>query len=131
MSDENVPASAISTALSEAVTITFSKEEYDRVLVEYSRLQSLYEAKCGEFDQLSGSSEAARAQLIKPYAWAVLQFLCGYGAVVAALLFFQGFKTAGFHLNDTVMGVIVGSTAVSAIGLVLTVVRGLFPVARG
>lgn len=104
-----------------------TKVEYESVLERYGELQRQYEAVSGELIRVSASSEVARAALIKPYAWAVLKFLCAYGGVVGVLLFFQGFGGDRFHINDGVMGVVVGSTAVAAIGLVHTVVKGLFP----
>jgi hypothetical protein len=96
-------------------------------MAAYGRMQSQLEIASAELTELRGSTEAARAALIKPYAWAVLWFLVGYGVTVGALLLLQGFHLGGFHIHDGVMGVVVGSTAVSAIGLVHTVVKGLFP----
>jgi hypothetical protein len=130
-SDANVSPQAIDLAPENPPAVTLTADEYQAVLAEYGRLQTSVDDLTVENARLQGSSEVARSQLIKPYAWAVLRFLCCYGGVVGALLFFQGFHTLGFKLNDTVMGVVVGSTAVSAIGLVLTIVRGLFPAAKG
>lgn len=110
-----------------------SRADYEQIVTEYSLLQYEYEQRLNEIAELTDSAETAKAQLIKPYAWAVLHFLYAYGGAAALLLFLQGFGGVGsiyFHLNDTVVAVIVGSTAVSAIGLVLSVVRGLFPVAK-
>jgi hypothetical protein len=130
LSEANVSAAAIDKAPDTAATITLTVAEYQQVISQYGRLQGDYEAVTVELVQLRGSSEAARARLIQPYAWAVLAFLSVYGAIVAILLFLQGFHPAGFKINDTVMGVVVGSSAASAIGLVHTVVRGLFPLPR-
>jgi len=134
--DTRVPASAIDTAPDSATPnpsrVTPSKTEFDQLIASYGELQNKYEGALAETDRLRGSAEAARAQLIKPYAWAVFWFVCAYGAVVAILLVAEGFgKAIGFNIDNAVMGVLVGSTAVSAIGLVLTVVKGLFPVAKG
>lgn len=85
------------------------------------------EALHAELTQMRGSSEVARAQLIKPYAWAVLAFMSVYGFCMFLLLILQGFHPGGFHIHDGVMATLVGSSAAAAIGLVHTVVKGLFP----
>lgn len=132
MSEPNVPASAIDAVPDEAGGATVSLVEYEQIRQSFGLLQTQFEELDAEYQRLSGSSEVARAALIRPYAWAVLRFVCAYGAVVSVLLGLQGFgPEIGFHINDGVMGVVVGSTAVSAIGLVLTVVRGLFPSTSG
>jgi hypothetical protein len=126
LSDQNVPLSAITTSPEQAAAVV-ATVEYQAVVDRYGELQRQYEAVSVELVALRASSEVARAQLIQPYAWSVLHFLCAYGLVVGTLLFFQGFGWWEFHINDGVMGVVVGSTAVAAIGLVHTVVKGLFP----
>lgn len=98
-----------------------------KVLERFGELQDKLATAEAEVERLKGSSEVQRAGLIKPYAWAVLWFVVAYGAVAAILLLLQGFHPLGFHIHDGVMSVIVGSTAVAAIGLVNTVVKGLFP----
>jgi hypothetical protein len=53
----------------------------------------------------------------------------GFSAVIVSeyfLLLFAGFKKDGFALDTVVLSTLVGSTAVAAIGLVYTVVKGLF-----
>jgi len=125
--DPNVPATAIDRAPVEPGNVTLTRDDHDRVLAKLEQLEFRNQEQSLEIERLRGGAEAARAQLIRPYAWAVLWFLSVYGAVVAIILFLQGFRFLGFHFNDTVMGVVVGSTAVSAIGLVRIVVRGLFP----
>jgi hypothetical protein len=67
-----------------------------------------------------------RADLMEPYANKVFGFLISYCLFVGAILVLQGFRIWGFDLSDTVMAVIAGSTAASAIGLVGFVVSGLF-----
>jgi hypothetical protein len=54
-------------------------------------------------------------------------FLSLWVSFVFLILFLEGFSIYGFDLSDTVLAVLVGSTTVSAIGLVGIVVRGLFP----
>lgn len=45
---------------------------------------------------------------------------------IGALVVFQGFGFLGFNLSDTVLTAIVGGTAISVVGLVLAVIKGLF-----
>lgn len=73
----------------------------------------------------------ANRELRKDYAERVYNYLVGYSFGCMALLVLSGFKISGFILPDVVLSVIVGSTAVSAIGLVGFVVNGLFRPARG
>lgn len=72
------------------------------------------------------ASKEAIDGLLGPYSNKVYRFLCGYGAGSLGLLLLDGFAYKGFALPETVMLAIVGSTAVSAIGLVGLVIRGMF-----
>jgi hypothetical protein len=56
----------------------------------------------------------------------VYQYLVCCSLAAFLVLILQGTRYNGFQLDGTVMALIVGSTAVSAIGLVGTVVGGLF-----
>ncbi|XYK78760.1 MAG: hypothetical protein ROO70_13295 [Labrenzia sp.] len=60
------------------------------------------------------------------YARWVFCYLVSYSSIVGIFLICAGFKIFGFTLPDTVLEFLVGSTAVSAIGLVLAVTTGLF-----
>lgn len=60
------------------------------------------------------------------YANKVYGYLVAYSAAALTLVVADGFKIFGFDLDTTVVSIIVGSTAVSAIGLVGFVVKGLF-----
>jgi len=60
------------------------------------------------------------------YASWIYCYLIGYSCVVTILLILAGFGIFGFELPDSVLSFLVGSTAVSAIGLVLAVTHGLF-----
>lgn len=86
------------------------------------------EALKAEISQLKGQRDydTVRATLMKRYANKVFRFLVGYCMFVGLCLLLQGFHALGFNLSDTVMAVISGSTAASAIGLVGFVVNGLF-----
>jgi hypothetical protein len=98
-----------------------------------ANLQTELGATRAENEQLKAKIdlETEKAKLVKPYANKVFGFLCAYCAGVFVLLLFNGFHSWGFSMSNTVMGVLVGSTAAAAIGLVHTVVKGLFgPVGR-
>jgi hypothetical protein len=60
------------------------------------------------------------------YARWVFCYLVSYSSVVGVFLLLSGFRLFGFSLPNTVLEFMVGSTAVSAIGLVLAVTTGLF-----
>ena len=74
------------------------------------------------------STKAAIDGLLAPYSNKVFVFLCSYGVAAFILLLLNGFHLHGFSLDTTVMSFVVGSTAVSAIGLVGLVIRGIFGV---
>jgi hypothetical protein len=75
-------------------------------------------------DQLD--SKKAIEDLLGPTARRAFIFLCCYGFGALLLLLLNGFHVGGFTLSDTILGLIVGSTAVSAIGVFAAVIRGLF-----
>jgi hypothetical protein len=60
------------------------------------------------------------------YAKAVYRYLVWYSIGCLALVLLSGFKVLGFSIPEIAFTAIVGSTAVSAIGLVGFVVQGLF-----
>ena len=86
------------------------------------------EALEAEIERLKGQQtvDAVRASMMKPYADKVFWFLVGYCLFVGLIILLNGFGWGGFKISDVVLGVIAGSTAVSAIGLVGFVVSGLF-----
>lgn len=71
-----------------------------------------------------------RAEMMQPYAGKVFNFLVCYCLFVGAIILLAGFRVGGFAISDTVLGIIAGSTAASAIGLVGFVVSGLFGVVK-
>jgi hypothetical protein len=85
-----------------------------------------------ENERLNGQKtfEDVRALMAEPYANKVYWFLVFYCSFVGLILILDGFPAVGFHISDVVLGVISGSTAVAAIGLVGFVVSGLFGSAR-
>jgi len=60
------------------------------------------------------------------YAGWVFCYLVCYSMFVGVLLIGSGFNIFGFTLAESVLNFLVGSTAASAIGLVLAVTTGLF-----
>lgn len=62
----------------------------------------------------------------KQYATWVFQYLVCYSCVVGMMLFVSSINDVRFNISDGVLEILVGSTAVSAIGLVLAVTNGLF-----
>lgn len=72
-------------------------------------------------------------ELIEPYASKAYRFMCVYCALVWLMLIMHGFQTellAPFSLPDSVLNFLVGSTAVTVIGLVGMVLTGIFVGAR-
>ncbi len=68
--------------------------------------------------------------LIKPYASKAFNFMCAYSFVVGIFVTFNAFGWCGFELEAGVMEFLVGSTAVTVIGLVGMVLTGIFVGAR-
>lgn len=116
----SAPISVEPTDFTEAQSAEFSK------LI--GELSADNESLKAEIERLKGESdfERIRAALLGPYANRAYMFLVIYCAFVGAVLLLQGFSVWGFKLSDTVLAVISGSTAASAIGLVGFVVNGLF-----
>jgi len=68
--------------------------------------------------------------LIQPYAARAFWFMSVYCGFVVGILILQGFHICSFNLTDSVIQIIVGSTAVTVIGLVGMVLTGVFVGAR-
>lgn len=68
----------------------------------------------------------ANRELRGKYAHKVFLYLVFYSTFVGILLLITGFNLFGFVLAESVLNFLVGSTAASAIGLVLAVTTGLF-----
>jgi hypothetical protein len=68
--------------------------------------------------------------LIKPYAKNTFRFMCIYCFFAATILITKGFCPR-FGLSNKVLQILVGSTAVTVIGLVGMVLTGVFVGARG
>ena len=106
----------------------FNEIESDFYMRYASELAAENDALQAELQQLKAKKtyDDVRIELMKPYANRVFGFLICYCLFVGVTLMLQGFRIGSFNLSDTVMAVIAGSTAASAIGLVGFVVSGLF-----
>jgi polyferredoxin len=82
-------------------------------------------AEIGTIEQGNRDRRANRVLRFR-YAKAVYRYLAWYSSFSLILLILSGFKPWGFSLPENVLSLIVGSTAVAAIGLVGFVVQGLF-----
>jgi hypothetical protein len=133
VADENVPAASIDAAPDEAAAPPEMIGDASAKLLEaFNRLQTENETLNAEVTRLKGKKtfDDVRATMAEPYANKVFYFLIGYCVFVGAILLLDGFPCFRFHISDVVLGVIAGSTAVSAIGLVGFVVSGLFGASR-
>ncbi|MCZ4351990.1 hypothetical protein O4H61_05635 [Roseovarius aestuarii] len=68
--------------------------------------------------------------LIEPYALKSFRFMWIYCGFVGVVLLLDSFKICGFNMDPTVQAYLVGSTAVTVIGLVGMVLTGIFVGAR-
>ncbi|MBX3476686.1 MAG: hypothetical protein KF910_03710 [Brevundimonas sp.] len=68
--------------------------------------------------------------LIAPYAERAFAFMCAYSSAVGFILLLSGSETTRFNLDTEVLVLLVGSTAVTVIGLVGMVLTGIFVGAR-
>lgn len=121
--------------LPSAAEKTYTAEEFDKLLNRVSELADENDGLRDANKQLKSRNEAADElnKLIGPYAAKAFYFMCGYSAVVGALVFFSGANFWGlgqFKLEDGVLEYLVGSTAVTVIGLVGMVLTGVFVGAR-
>ncbi|MBC6438062.1 MAG: hypothetical protein GDA52_07970 [Rhodobacteraceae bacterium] len=82
-------------------------------------------------DQTHAETTRTLNDLIKPFAEKAFWFMCAYCGAVFALLLLHGFGVVlGFSLPDSALDLLVGSTAVTVIGLVGMVLTGIFVGAR-
>lgn len=97
------------------------KARFDQLADENFRLK----ADVAKLEQQLGTKTAVDA-ILAPYARMVFGYLCAYTALSFAALILSGLRFHGFNLDAFVLKIVVGSTAVSAIGLVGLVIRGIF-----
>ena len=65
-------------------------------------------------------------EIKKSYAERVFWLVLGYWLTVLALLLAAGSPSCPFNLSDTVLGILVGSTAAAVISQIGFITRGLF-----
>lgn len=82
-------------------------------------------AEIGQLEEQNADKKAAR-ELRFQYAMLVYRYLVSYSAAVVAMLVASALQLGGFHLPETVLLAVTGTTAAAAIGLVGFVVTGLF-----
>jgi hypothetical protein len=131
---DNAPAS-----LPASQTATLSGKDthvlYER-LADVSRQKFEIEEEKSELlkkvARLESANDATQIldDLIKPYAKRVFNFMCVYCAFVGLAIVFDAFQIWSFNLEAGVMEFLVGSTAVTVIGLVGMVLTGIFVGAR-
>lgn len=90
-----------------------------------SQRDRLDELECEKIEELNVNLRTDRDLRIK-YAQKAYTYLCLYSIAALGLLIPSGIEGSGFSLHWSVLITIVGSTAVSAIGLVRQVINGLF-----
>jgi hypothetical protein len=101
------------------------QERFTRVSDEKFELKA-------KLDSLTSRFRTAETldSLIQPYASKAYWFMVLYSVAAALLLVADGFKYHDFDLPDEVLKLLVGSTAVTVIGLVGMVLTGIFVGAR-
>lgn len=106
---------------------------------KYHKLKTRFDQVGDETFQLKEELSQLKAQtstratldgLIIPYASRTFWFMCVYCGGVGLMLMLSGFQDLGFRLSDPVLQLLVGSTAVTVIGLVGMVLTGVFVGAR-
>lgn len=127
MTDAGAPKASLE-AIGKGASIVEQKpapDEKDRLEDDVLRGRQR-RAEIGALEQANRDRVATR-RLRYRYAKQVYRYLCFYTVGAATLLVLTGFKKLTyFEIPDAVLTVIVGSTAVAAIGLVGFVVSGLF-----
>lgn len=110
----------------------FTSDESEHYLALIGELGAENASLKAELDKLKAKRtvDETRARLMEPYANKVFWFLVWYCIAIFLVLMLDGFSLGGFDVSEVVLGVIAGSTAVSAIGLVGFVVSGLFNARR-
>lgn len=109
-----------------------SPKDYSTLLERFTAVSDENVNLKAEISTLTGRVRTAEIldALIKPYASKAFWFMCAYCAFVGALLLASGGKWFGFGLPEEVLKIMVGSTAVTVIGLVGMVLTGIFVGAR-
>lgn len=105
-----------------------AKTELARAYEELGYFQDQLLQTQAELDSLKEKRtvDQVRADLIKPYTNKVFWFVVWYCIVVGMIIVADGIQALEFDLQESTIGIIAGSTAVSVIGLIGMVISGLF-----
>lgn len=107
-----------------AIDAKVSDDKIDRQEEQAAKIEKLKNEAAAVGEQ--NEDRKSDRELRKEYAQKVFRYLVGYSFGCATILVLAGWSICGFRLPDLVLSILVGSTAVSAIGLVGFVVSGLF-----
>lgn len=110
-----------------------SQADYDELRAKFTQVSNEKVGLLSDIDELNKRVQTHEIldALIQPYADRTFTYMCCYSAGVAFLLLLSGGNVDGFHLDKDVLVLLVGSTAVTVIGLVGMVLTGIFVGARG
>lgn len=128
---EDAVVSAIRAAMERSQSAVAAKKAPDPKDKEENYAAKEAAAKVRSLEEENEDRSSFRG-LREKYAGWVYKYLVGYSLACLGILVAHGSKFRGFELPEAVLTALVGSTAVSAIGLVLAVTHGLFkPPAAG
>lgn len=122
---EDIDNAPLSSSPAEGADIAQLRDAFTRVSEEKAQLQA-------DYDKLEKRVRTVEIldKLIEPYAFKTFWFMVGYCAFVALALCAHGWHLGKFELPSSVLDFLVGSTAVTVIGLVGMVLTGIFVGAR-
>lgn len=110
----------------------FSQNDFEKLRSEFSRVsdeKDRLQIEIDEFKRRKSASEILDA-LIEPFANKTFIFMCAYCGFVGMCILLNSFNCFANPISDPVLQILVGSTAVTVIGLVGMVLTGIFVGAR-
>lgn len=122
---DNAPQTAERTSTDAPVTERALHSEFVRIAEENAQLRQDLEAA-----QKKARASEILDDLIEPYAAKAFWFMCAYSATIGLMLLMNAFGCFKNPISADVLQVLVGSTAVTVIGLVGMVLTGIFVGAR-
>jgi hypothetical protein len=122
---DTAPPTAERSPSDATVTERALLSEFARVTEENSQLKQDLEAL-----QKKARTAEILDDLIEPYAAKAYWFMCAYSGVIGLMLLMNAFGCFRNPISSDVLQVLVGSTAVTVIGLVGMVLTGIFVGAR-
>ncbi|MEO5805067.1 hypothetical protein [Devosia sp.] len=122
---EDIDTAPLSTDGDEVQDAAYWREQHRRVAEEKAQLQASHD----KLERRVRTTEILD-DLIEPYAFRTFLFMCAYCGFVALAILAHGWHWGGFILPNSVLDFLVGSTAVTVIGLVGMVLTGIFVGAR-